>query len=90
MRTDFEKRGRYLIPIAIIAGLAFGHPLIVPVAAFGWCVLLLSGGTFGFEQSLAEPFALAAANAAVGVAVRQVVQRSATWCWKRLRRPSML
>jgi hypothetical protein len=60
-----------VIPIALVVGLAVGRWWTMVVVAVGWSVALIATGVIGFEGALIGGAALAAANAAVGVAVHK-------------------
>jgi len=72
--SSFRQKGilRAVIPTILLPSLAIGRWWVIPAAAVVWAALLLATGVIGLADVPAAG-GLAAANAAVGVAVHQVL-----------------
>jgi hypothetical protein len=77
-----------VIPTVLLAGLFVGRLWFVPVAAVAWAMLIVGMNDWDAGLFLGAA-AFGGANAAVGVAVRYVIERAVDgieWGWHALRR----
>jgi hypothetical protein len=71
--TAWEPHTAGVLPVVVLAGFIVGRWWIVPVAGVAWAGLLLEQGVVG-AADVPGAFALAIANAAVGVAAGLVAR----------------